>query len=64
MIERHDEKLWTANDVARYLGVPVMTLYHWRQTGYGPKGARVGRYLRYRPEDVRAWFNKRAERAE
>jgi predicted DNA-binding transcriptional regulator AlpA len=44
-------------DVSTYLGVPVMTLYHWRRSGYGPKGKRIGRHLRYRPEDVRAWVD-------
>ena len=39
-----------------------MTLYHWRRTGYGPQGTRVGRYVRYRPEEVRAWFESRAAR--
>lgn len=32
-------------DVSAYLGVPVVTIHHWRQTGYDPKGKRVGRYL-------------------
>jgi predicted DNA-binding transcriptional regulator AlpA len=63
VIEYRGEKLWTARDVANYLGVPLMTLYHWRQSSYGPRGARVGRYLRYRPEDVRAWFEEQAREA-
>jgi excisionase family DNA binding protein len=50
-------RLWTVQDVSTYLGVPVMTLYHWRRSGYGPKGKRIGRHLRYRPEDVRAWVD-------
>lgn len=48
--------LWGVQDVADYLGVPVKTLYQWRQHGYGPKGRRVGRYVRYDPRDVVAWF--------
>ena len=57
----HPQPLWTVHDVATYLGVPVMTIYHWRRTGYGP-GTRVGRHLRYRPEDVRIWLdNQRHE---
>lgn len=51
-------RLWSVQDVATYLGVPVMTVYHWRRIGYGPEGGRVGRYVRYRPEDVRAWFDE------
>jgi DNA-binding transcriptional MerR regulator len=56
-------RLWSVKDVASFLGVPVMTLYHWRRNGYGPPGTRVGRYLRYRPEDVRSWFDEQRRRA-
>ena len=50
-------RLWTVQDVAEYLGVPVGTLYDWRGKGYGPKGKRVGRYLRYEEDAVREWFS-------
>ncbi|MFJ8818232.1 MULTISPECIES: helix-turn-helix transcriptional regulator [Amycolatopsis] len=50
------ERLWTVDDVAEYLGVPVTTLYDWRTRNYGPKGKRVGKYLRYKAADVIAWF--------
>jgi excisionase family DNA binding protein len=50
------KRLWTVKDVAEYLGVPVGTIYDWRCKGYGPKGKRVGRYLRYEEEVVRQWF--------
>lgn len=43
-------------DVADFLGVPRKTLYQWRQHDYGPRGHRVGRYLRYDERAVRAWF--------
>lgn len=36
------DRLWTVQDVSKYLGVPVMTVYHWRRTGYGP-GRAAGR---------------------
>ena len=49
-------KLWSVQDVADYLGVPTKTLYQWRCTGYGPRAKRVGKYLRYKPDDVIAWF--------
>lgn len=49
-------RLWTVEDVAEYLGVPVKTLYDWRTRDYGPKGKRVGKYLRYKADDVIAWF--------
>jgi len=50
------ERLWGVVEVARFLGVPVTTLHQWRYRGYGPHGRRVGRYVRYDPRDVRAWF--------
>lgn len=50
-----EQRLWTVRDVSAYLRVPVGTLYAWRSEGLGPAGRRVGRHLRYRPEDVRRW---------
>ena len=49
-------RLWGVEDVGEYLGVPIKTLYQWRQQNYGPKGRRVGRYLRYDPREVLEWF--------
>jgi excisionase family DNA binding protein len=48
-------RLWTVDDVAEFLGVPKKTIYQWRTRNYGPKGRRIGKYVRYRPEDVMAW---------
>lgn len=52
------ERLWTIEDVAEYLGIPVNTLYYWRTKKKGPMAKRMGKYIRYRPEDVRAWVNE------
>jgi excisionase family DNA binding protein len=49
-------RLWTVEDVATYLGIPVKTLYEWRVKEYGPTGKRVGKHIRYKSEDVIAWF--------
>ncbi|MEV4810272.1 helix-turn-helix transcriptional regulator [Micromonospora avicenniae] len=54
------ERLWTVQDVAAFLGVPVGTLYQWRYRRTGPRAARVGRHLRYDPADVRAWLDQQA----
>lgn len=48
-------RMWTVQDVADFLDVPVRTLYEWRTKDYGPEGIKVGRYLRYFAEDVYAW---------
>lgn len=52
------KKLLTIDDLAAYLGVPKNTLYQWRTKGYGPVGKRIGKYVRYRPEDVDAWLEE------
>jgi len=48
--------LWTVQEVSAYLRVPVQTLYSWRARGSGPPARRVGKYLRYEPDDVERWF--------
>jgi excisionase family DNA binding protein len=56
------EPLMTVEQVADYLNVPVRTVYRWRLTGTGPRGARVGRYVRFRKVDVDAWFERQAQK--
>ena len=50
------DELWSIEDVARYLRIPVGTLYQWRHRRKGPRASKVGRHLRYDPAEVRAWF--------
>ena len=50
--------LWTVEETASYLRVPPATLYQWRYLGTGPKAGKVGRWLRYDPADVIAWFRQ------
>ncbi|MGH9034275.1 MAG: helix-turn-helix transcriptional regulator [Acidimicrobiia bacterium] len=52
-----NDRLLTLEQVAGYLQVPVKTLYDWRHRGLGPRGLRVGRYVRYRQADVDAWLD-------
>lgn len=59
--ERSSE-IMTLQQVAEYLQVPVTTVYDWRTRGIGPKGSRVGRYVRYRKSVVDAWLDRQAER--
>lgn len=47
-------------EVAEYLGVPVKTLYQWRWLHKGPRGAKVGKHLKYRWADVEQWFDQQA----
>lgn len=53
--QRDLQDLWDAGRVAAYLGVPKQTLYAWRHTGKGPKGFRVGKYLRWHAHTVIEW---------
>ena len=52
------DDLWDVDDVSRYLRIPVATLYQWRHLGTGPKSRRIGRHLRYVPEDVVSWVRE------
>ena len=57
------DRLWTTEETADYLRVPKATLYQWRYFGIGPKAGRVGRHLRYHPDDVIRWFRQQQEAA-
>lgn len=50
-------KLWTIQDLAEHLSVPVQTVYQWRKKGYGPTGRKVGKHIRFRSEDVERWID-------
>lgn len=54
------ERLWTVEQVSEYLGVSPETLYAWRKRPkpYGPRAGKVGRHLRYDPDEVRTWFKE------
>lgn len=53
--------LMTAEDLSAYLQVPVATLYKWRTTGIGgPVSIRVGRWIRYRHNDVQDWLDAKS----
>lgn len=51
------EALLTIDDVAALLNMPVASLRYWRVLGAGPRGFIIGRRLRYRLDDVRAWID-------
>ncbi|GGT00140.1 hypothetical protein GCM10010156_67830 [Planobispora rosea] len=55
-----NDDLWDVARVAKFLGVPPATLYQWRYLGTGPTGHKIGRHLRYFPEDVRAWVREQS----
>jgi excisionase family DNA binding protein len=52
--------LWSIQETASYLRLPIGTLYQWRYRRTGPKSYKVGRHVRYDPAEVRAWLVKQA----
>jgi excisionase family DNA binding protein len=54
-------RLLTVQDLADLLQVPPKTIYAWRYKGVGPTAVPVGKYLRFRPEDIAAWLETRAQ---
>lgn len=56
-----DTRTWTVTDVAEFLGVPIQTLYQWRYQRTGPPGYRVGRHLRYLPDEVVTWLRQQTD---
>jgi predicted DNA-binding transcriptional regulator AlpA len=55
------DQLWTPTALSDYLGIPIATLYQWRQRAEGPPAVRLGKHLRYRPEAVREWLKSQEE---
>lgn len=46
----------TPEEVAKYLQVPLNTVYDWRRKRTGPKASKVGRHLRYAWADLDRWL--------
>lgn len=55
--------LFDIDGLAAYLNVPKETIYRWRRTRFGPPAVKLGKYLRWRPEDVDAWITDQQQAA-
>ena len=55
---RREIDLLTPVEVARMLRIPVALLYKWRSLGIGPKGFKMGRYVRYWRSSVLRWLEE------
>lgn len=55
------EPLLTTRQLADYLDLDVQAIYDLRCHHRGPHGIRVGRELRYRVGDIRAWLDSNTE---
>ncbi len=51
--------LWTVKDLARYLVLPLSTVYRLRHIGGGPPGHRLGKHVRYQEKDIVDWLETR-----
>ncbi len=49
--------LYSPDDLAELLAIPVATLAQWRHRGLGPAYLTVGRHVRYRRADVETWLD-------
>lgn len=42
-------------ELAERYQVPVATVYQWRTKGYGPRGIKIGRHVRFALPEVERW---------
>jgi predicted DNA-binding transcriptional regulator AlpA len=57
-----DDELWDDPQLAKELGTSPNTPAAWRTRDQGPPYLKIGRLVRYRPSDVRAWLASRVVR--
>jgi excisionase family DNA binding protein len=50
--------MWSIDEVAHFLNVSKDTIYGWRKNGYGPPASKIGKHLRWRPQDVSEWVER------
>lgn len=55
----HEDLLFNTQQVAEWLQVSRNWLEAGRSRGYGPPFVRIGRRVRYRVGDVKAWLGRR-----
>ncbi len=58
------EPLMSIEDLAEFLGIPTGTIHQWRHKGKGPKGFRVGRWVRFERSEVERWVREQAAEAQ
>lgn len=62
MVTRNErEGLWTADQVAAYVGLHPQTVYAKARAGEIPS-LKIGRALRFRPAEIDQWVEDSAER--
>ncbi len=53
--------LLSPDELAALLGVPLPTIYRWRNRREGPAGFKIGRHVRYSLDDVHEWLASRRD---
>ncbi len=56
--------LWDERKLCSFLGIKPATAQRWRWAGGGPRFIKVGRLVKYRPEDVEAWLQRHTREGE
>lgn len=56
-IRPDDLTLLDNNQAAEMMHINSRTLQNWRSTGKSPRYVKVGRHVRYRVSDLRAWLD-------
>lgn len=57
------QNLATQGEAAEFLGVPERTLSQWRYLRKGPRWSKIGRYARYRWEDLHSFVEENTKEA-
>jgi excisionase family DNA binding protein len=62
MMRATEDRQWLSiGDLAERYGVTESTVRTWRRTGTAPVAHKIGRHVRFRPEDVARWESARSE---
>lgn len=56
-----NHEIMTLQEVAEYLRVPEETIREWRKKDQGPRGARIGKHVRYKRCDVESWYDEQLD---
>lgn len=52
------DAIWGKAQLADFLGISPRTFDQWRYRGTGPRGFRVGRYVKWRKSEVLRWVTE------
>ena len=55
--------IWTLQDAADYLGLPLATVYKMRASGDFAPGYRLGKHVRLRRDELLDWLESKRDQA-